>query len=338
MASLPDRPDLAQLRRQAKELHRAAVAGDPDGARRLRAVSDRTTLGAAQLAVARAHGFSSWPSLRAAVEAARTPGPSPLMAGKHRSDAVYGADDFLSWAYARGWRAGARPVGAVFTSQTFITSHLASHPERYQPSDSLTPTNGRVFLTTSGPPVAIACLGVGAPAAVTLLEHLVGLGVGSFVAVGPAPAIATDLCWGDCVVVDRALRDDGVSSHYLQPGRHASGHPVLTGRLLAEAEASGLHPRLGSGWTVPTPFRTTAEELTAYRDEGVLVTDMVTAALFAVAAALGVRAASAVVATKAVDARGAAARHQPDPPRRGGRVIGLLDAAVRVLGAEEASA
>jgi hypothetical protein len=34
MWHLPDQPNLDQLRRQARELHRAAAAGDPDATRR----------------------------------------------------------------------------------------------------------------------------------------------------------------------------------------------------------------------------------------------------------------------------------------------------------------
>jgi hypothetical protein len=69
--SLPERPDLAQLRRQAKELQRAAAAGDPRALRRVDAVSPperRTTLATAQLALAREHGFASWPRLKLEVE------------------------------------------------------------------------------------------------------------------------------------------------------------------------------------------------------------------------------------------------------------------------------
>jgi len=64
MAQLPDRPDIDQLRRQARELHRAAHGGDPGALRRLRAVSDKVTLSTAQLALAREYGFSSWRPLR----------------------------------------------------------------------------------------------------------------------------------------------------------------------------------------------------------------------------------------------------------------------------------
>jgi hypothetical protein len=64
MPDLPDRPDLDQLRRQARELLRAAADGQPRAVARLRVVSDRVTLSAAQLALAREYGFASWAALR----------------------------------------------------------------------------------------------------------------------------------------------------------------------------------------------------------------------------------------------------------------------------------
>jgi hypothetical protein len=68
MPELPGRPDLAQLRRQARELLRAAAKGEPTAAARLRAVSEGVTLSAAQLAVAREYGYRSWPALKAEAE------------------------------------------------------------------------------------------------------------------------------------------------------------------------------------------------------------------------------------------------------------------------------
>jgi hypothetical protein len=68
MPDLPERADIDQLRRKARELLRAAVAGEPEALARLRAVSERATLAAAQLAIAREYGFRSWPALRSEVE------------------------------------------------------------------------------------------------------------------------------------------------------------------------------------------------------------------------------------------------------------------------------
>ena len=70
--SLPTRPDLNQLRRQAKELKDAARAGDPDAVERLRpylSAGTQATLSVAQRAIAHEFGFSSWPRLKAEAEA-----------------------------------------------------------------------------------------------------------------------------------------------------------------------------------------------------------------------------------------------------------------------------
>jgi len=68
MPELPARPDLDQLRHQAKDLLHAAKGGDATALRRVQAVSDRLILSSAQLAVAREYGFASWPQLKAEVE------------------------------------------------------------------------------------------------------------------------------------------------------------------------------------------------------------------------------------------------------------------------------
>jgi Acetyltransferase (GNAT) family len=71
MRELPDRPDMDQLRRQARALHRAAAACDGDALQRVQAVSLQPTLAAAQLALAREYGYRSWARLKAQVERRR---------------------------------------------------------------------------------------------------------------------------------------------------------------------------------------------------------------------------------------------------------------------------
>jgi ankyrin repeat protein len=75
--ALPPRPSLDQLRRRAKELRDAARSGDPAALGRITArapaARHRTvTLAAAQLAIAREHGYPSWPQLVAEVQARTT--------------------------------------------------------------------------------------------------------------------------------------------------------------------------------------------------------------------------------------------------------------------------
>ena len=68
MPCLPVRPDLDQLRHQAKDLLHAAQRGDPDAVARIQAVSSRVILSSAQLALAREYGFASWARLKLEVE------------------------------------------------------------------------------------------------------------------------------------------------------------------------------------------------------------------------------------------------------------------------------
>ncbi|MGH3406664.1 MAG: DUF5990 family protein [Streptosporangiaceae bacterium] len=91
MSQLPDRPDLGQLRHQARELHRAAQDGDARALRRLRRASGTVNLSAAQLAIARDYGFASWPLLKAEVERRRA-----VLAGFLPTE----ADDLIAGQYS----------------------------------------------------------------------------------------------------------------------------------------------------------------------------------------------------------------------------------------------
>ncbi|GAA1430695.1 hypothetical protein GCM10009616_15930 [Microlunatus lacustris] len=114
--TLPDRPDLDQLRRRARELQRAASAGGPDAValltRHLGALpAGPVPLHLAQLALARDAGFPSWPrlvtQLRAVQSATRDPLRPPPTAPDPLSDLLrsavlrFGSDDGpASWEHA----------------------------------------------------------------------------------------------------------------------------------------------------------------------------------------------------------------------------------------------
>src|SRR5262245_47243827 len=71
---LPERPNLEQLKKQAKSLLRAAEEEDPSALERFKVLpgyAEITTLALhdAQSVIAREHGFASWNALREEVEA-----------------------------------------------------------------------------------------------------------------------------------------------------------------------------------------------------------------------------------------------------------------------------
>jgi ankyrin repeat protein len=72
---LPGRPDLAQQKKQAKELLDAFIAGEADAQARVRAVlpdKRRITLADAQLVLAREYGFANWAALRRHIDETRS--------------------------------------------------------------------------------------------------------------------------------------------------------------------------------------------------------------------------------------------------------------------------
>jgi hypothetical protein len=99
MSQLPEHPDLAQLRRQARELHRAAASGDTGSLQRLRAVSERVTLSVAQLVIARDYGFASWARLKTEVEQRRKADPAAGQLARPPATPI------KSWHDTRDWSA-----------------------------------------------------------------------------------------------------------------------------------------------------------------------------------------------------------------------------------------
>jgi hypothetical protein len=66
---LPERPNLEQLKKQAKDLLRAVRAGSPEALKRIGAPAPKTfALHLAQRIIAKEYGFESWEALRREVE------------------------------------------------------------------------------------------------------------------------------------------------------------------------------------------------------------------------------------------------------------------------------
>lgn len=138
----------------------------------------------------------------------------------------------------------------------------------------------------------------------TQAQNLVHLGVTKFLIVGTAGGLATSLDSGDVVLVNAAVRDDGVSHHFLEPARYAHPSPELTSRLRDALTAPDVRFIEGRSWTVAVPFRMTKPELETLVAEDRRCCRDETAALFAVAEALGAQAAAAVTLTDVTTTEG----------------------------------
>lgn len=159
-------------------------------------------------------------------------------------------------------------------------------------------------LPGAGPAGVIGCA-VGGPFAVLLAEQLFASGCRLLLSVTSAGQIADLGPTPYFVLIDRALRDDGTSDHYLAPAMFAAApDPKLIDRAAAAlGDLRDITVHRGSSWTTDAPYRETSAAIEAARALGALAVEMETAALYAFGAATGrsVVALAHVTNTMAVD-------------------------------------
>jgi uridine phosphorylase len=137
----------------------------------------------------------------------------------------------------------------------------------------------------AGETVGIVGCAVGAPFAVLIAEELFESGcrlllsvtsAGQIVPAGPTPYF---------VIIDRAMRDEGTSYHYVDASEYCEADATLVALADNALKAAGLHAIVGPTWTTDAPFRETAEAIQAAKQRGILAVEMEAAALYAFAQA-----------------------------------------------------
>lgn len=144
------------------------------------------------------------------------------------------------------------------------------------------------FDLASGATIGILGLAVGAPFAVLVAEQLFASGCQYLVSITSAGQIAQGEEPPYTVLIDRALRDEGTSFHYLPPGAGdfvSAPNPALHDAVEAAARHRGVILHRGATWTTDAPYRETEAAIAAARAQGVLAVEMEAAALYAFAIA-----------------------------------------------------
>jgi uridine phosphorylase len=124
---------------------------------------------------------------------------------------------------------------------------------------------------------------VGASFAVLLAEQLFASGCRLLISVTSSGQIVESGPTPYFIVIDRALRDEGTSYHYLAPSEYSDADPRLVAPALAAVAATGTPVYQGASWTTDAPFRETAAAIDACRARGILAVEMEAAALYAFA-------------------------------------------------------
>jgi uridine phosphorylase len=136
-----------------------------------------------------------------------------------------------------------------------------------------------------GVTIGIIGLAVGAPFAVLVAEQLFVSGCQLLISVTSAGQIAPVGPTPYFVLIDRALRDEGTSNHYLPPAVFAQADAALAHRAWPALARLQVPVHRGTAWTTDAPYRETEVAIAAARAHGALAVEMEAAALYAFAQA-----------------------------------------------------
>ena len=87
------------------------------------------------------------------------------------------------------------------------------------------------------------------------------------------------------VLIEKALRDEGTSYHYLPPTQYSHIDRRLLKTVTSNLEKDSLMIPIGASWTTDAPFRETKFSVEYARSRGILTVEMEASALYAFASA-----------------------------------------------------
>lgn len=126
---------------------------------------------------------------------------------------------------------------------------------------------------------------VGAPFAVLVAEELFASGCQLLISITSAGQIIAASQPPYVVLIERALRDEGTSYHYLPPSPYSHLASALKEVLCSAWDHRCMPLLIGASWTTDAPFRETEQAIAASREKGILAVEMEAAALYAMASA-----------------------------------------------------
>lgn len=124
---------------------------------------------------------------------------------------------------------------------------------------------------------------VGGPLAAGILEETIAHGCRKFIVCGGCGVLEQGLAVGHLVLVSSAIRDEGLSYHYLPAAREIQADPAALAVLETTLKERDLPYVVGKTWTTDAPYRETPAKIALRRGEGCLTVDMEAASFMAVA-------------------------------------------------------
>jgi uridine phosphorylase len=179
------------------------------------------------------------------------------------------------------------PRSACWTQTAIWCGHCAAPGERHLSRHWACYHTELCLFDLDGECLGVVGCAVGASFAVLVAEQLFASGCRLLISVTSAGQINASEPTPYFVLIERALRDEGTSYHYLPPSDFAAAPAALLDPVFAALRATDLPIHRGATWTTDAPFRETEAAIAAALAQGVLAVEMEAAALYAFAAARG---------------------------------------------------
>lgn len=208
----------------------------------------------------------------------------PILRAKHyRSASVFSPENLLREARRqKDVRDSPIPDVCILDPDGDIVRHLRASGRAQRVEGWACYHSDMCRFSHEGRDYGIVACAVGAPYAVLLAEQMFVSGCRLLLSVTSSGQIKRLREPPYFILIERALRDEGTSYHYLPADTdYAEADPALvTAVTPALAELSTPVER-GVSWTTDAPFRETPEAIEAARAEGILAVEMEAAALYA---------------------------------------------------------
>lgn len=128
--------------------------------------------------------------------------------------------------------------------------------------------------------LVLGCLGAAGVA--YELEQLIALGCNKFIVCGGAGVLQKDISVGHIIIPCTAVRDEGLSYHYIEPSREISCRKETVKKIELQLQQENIPYIKGKTWTTDAIFRETRDKIALRVAEGCLTVEMECAALLAV--------------------------------------------------------
>lgn len=123
---------------------------------------------------------------------------------------------------------------------------------------------------------------LGAPSMAGFLEELIATGFNTIICNGGAGVLKKEIQVGKLMLIDEAIRDEGLSYHYILPSRTIKANPKFLDYLKKSLDKLNVPYICGITWTTDAFYRETPSKIKLRQAEGAICVDMEQSALIAV--------------------------------------------------------